>query len=296
MLSHQQQMSSTTNNSSSTTTVPTTLPLTSTPSAGLRLTIGVVGFGNFGRFLAAVFARQGHRVIGQSRGDYSTQAQAISCEYVRCPSALMDCHPDVVIFCTSIMSLDTVLSNFPLHRLSGVLVADVLSVKLYPHDLFLRVLPSDADIVCTHPMFGPESGRTSWKALPFVYDLVRITDGRQAICEAFLDLWRNEMCRMVFMDCAQHDSHAASTQFITHTTGRMLAGLDVCTTPINTKGFESLLGVVDTTCKDSFDLFYGLYKYNPKARLQLNKLQDSLNRIRAELDAAEIREEEEKKK
>ena len=27
-------------------------------------------------------------------------------------------------------------------------------------------------------------------------------------------------------------------------------------------GFESLLGVVDTTCKDSFDLFYGLYRYD----------------------------------
>ena len=33
-------------------------------------------------------------------------------------------------------------------------------------------------------------------------------------------------------------------------------------TPIDTKGFQSLLGVVENTIADSWDLFYGLYKYN----------------------------------
>lgn len=55
-------------------------------------------------------------VIGSSRGDYYAAAKAIQCEYVRGHDALMDCNPDVVIFCTSIMSLDSVLSKFPLQR------------------------------------------------------------------------------------------------------------------------------------------------------------------------------------
>lgn len=215
-------------------------------------------------------------------------------------------------------------------RLSGVLVVDVLSVKMYPHDLLLKCLPESADILCTHPMFGPESGGHTWAGLPFVYDIVRVDPIRVSICHRFIDVWRREQCRMVEMSCAAHDSHAASTQFITHTTGkciipsyrysishvqfcnwprskhvfpsfnerpfckisidvagRMLSELNVDSTPINTRGFESLLGVVDTTCKDSFELFYGLYRYNPNAPSQLEKLEKALKKIRQQLEMAE---------
>ena len=30
------------------------------------------------------------------------------------------------------------------------------------------------DILCTHPMFGPDSGRGSWKGLKFMYEKVRV--------------------------------------------------------------------------------------------------------------------------
>jgi arogenate dehydrogenase (NADP+), plant len=48
-----------------------------------------------------------------------------------------------------------------------------------------------------------------------------------------------------------------------------------------------LLGVVDNTTKDSFDLFYGLYRYNPNSREQLDKLQAALSTLRGKLDEAE---------
>lgn len=84
----------------------------------------------------------------------------------------------------------------------------------------MKCLPESADILCTHPMFGPESGRLSWSGLPFVYDIVRVDPMRTSICNQFIDIWRREQCRMVEMSCAEHDNHAASTQFITHTTGK----------------------------------------------------------------------------
>ncbi len=67
----------------------------------------------------------------------------------------------------------------------------------------------------------------------------------------------------------------------------MLAELKVSSTPINTKGFESLLGVVNTTCNDSFELFYGLYKYNANARSELDNLERALKQIRIKLEEAE---------
>lgn len=168
-----------------------------------------------------------------------------------------------------------------------MLVADALSVKEYPRNVLVKCLPKDADIVCTHPMFGPESGQNGWNGLPFVYEVVRDNPSRTHVRDQFLELWKGEGCRMVKMTCTQHDAYAASTQFITHTTGRMLAELDIQPTPIDTKGYESLLGVMDTTVKDSFDLYYGLFKYNPKARTQLDKLEDAIAKLRAQLKEAD---------
>lgn len=81
-----------------------------------KLTIGVVGFGNFGQFLGKRFASQGHRVIGTSRRDYTDAATAIGCEFLTSNDDLMDARPDVVMLCTSIISLDKVLAAFPLKR------------------------------------------------------------------------------------------------------------------------------------------------------------------------------------
>ena len=67
---------------------------------------------------------------------------------------------------------------------------------------------------------------------------------------------------MVELSCEDHDQQAANTQFITHTVGRMLSEMDVQSTTINTRGFESLLSLVENTRHDSFDLYYGLFMYN----------------------------------
>jgi len=42
--------------------------------------------------------------------------------------------------------------------------------------------------------------------------------------------------------------------------------------------------------EDSFDLYYGLYKYNPAARTELDRLEASFAAIRARLDACEAAE------
>jgi arogenate dehydrogenase (NADP+) len=108
--------------------------------------------------------------------------------------------------------------------------------------LFLQVLPLDFDILCTHPMFGPENGKAGLSGLPFVYEKVRVGKGvRAEHCYTFFNIFTKEGCRMVEMTCAEHDRHAVESQFITHTVGRMLAKLNLESTPINTKGYETLL-------------------------------------------------------
>ena len=48
-------------------------------------------------------------------------------------------------------------------------------------------LPPEADVLCTHPMFGPESGRLGWQGLPMVYERVRVANHERS--ERFLALF-----------------------------------------------------------------------------------------------------------
>ncbi|GMH20581.1 hypothetical protein Nepgr_022422 [Nepenthes gracilis] len=251
-----------------------------------KLKIGIIGFGNFGQFLAKTLVRQGHTVLAHSRSNYSLIAGKLGVSFFSDPNDLCEEHPEVVVLCTSILSTESVLRMLPFQRLRrSTLFVDVLSVKEFPRSLFLQILPPYFDILCTHPMFGPESGKNGWTGLPFVYDKVRIGEHEVRVkrCEDFVDVFRREGCRMVEMSCAEHDRYAAGTQFITHMMGRALEKLNLEDTPINTKGYESLLTLVENTSKDSFELFYGLFLYNKNAMEQLERMDFAFEMVKRQL-------------
>eukprot|EP00977_Amphora_coffeiformis_P002321 scaffold434_cov175-Amphora_coffeaeformis.AAC.4 len=189
-------------------------------------------------------------------------------------------------------------------------------------------LPPECDILCTHPMFGPDSGKNGWQNLNFVYEKTRIdqlvldssadiqqrtsesfvnmTGGVHSIhedseahvegvdrIERFLSIWEEEGCRMVPMSCAEHDSFAANSQFITHLMGRILGNQGLSPTPIDTMGFQSVLKLIDSTTADSFELFYGLYKYNQNSMDTIVHLQSAMADVVLKLKEKEKEEQEE---
>ncbi|XP_043711575.1 arogenate dehydrogenase 2, chloroplastic-like [Telopea speciosissima] len=252
----------------------------------IKLRIAIVGFGNFGQFLAKTLVQQGHTVLVHSRSNYSDIATKLGVSFYSDPNDLCEEHPEVILLCTSILSTESVLKSLPLQRLKrSTLFVDVLSVKEMPRNLFLQILPPEFDILCTHPMFGPESGKNGWGGLPFVYDKVRIGNEESRVhrCNNFLNIFAQEGCRLVEMSCAEHDRHAAGTQFITHFIGRTLGKIDLDFTPINTKGYETLLNLRDNTCGDSFELFYGLFIYNKNALEQLERLDMAFESVKKQL-------------
>jgi arogenate dehydrogenase (NADP+) len=171
------------------------------------LKIGIVGFGNFGQFLAKTLVKQGHTVLAHSRTDYGETARKMGVSFFKDADDFCEEHPEVILLCSSIIATESVLRSFPIQRLKrNTLFADVLSVKEFPRNLFLQVLPPEFDILCTHPMFGPESGKAGWSGLSFVYEKVRVGKGARAErCYRFLDIFAKEGCRMVEMSCTEHD-------------------------------------------------------------------------------------------
>jgi prephenate dehydrogenase len=295
------------------------------------LCIGIVGFGRFGQFIARTFARHG-RVVVTSRTDYTEEAGRLGVTYVPlgAPDAFLGEGLDVIVFAVSILSFrSTVRSYLPALRSCierdrtrrAPLIVDVLSVKEHARSVMLDLLPAECDILCTHPMFGPDSGKNGWHNLNFVYEKTRIdgvvldpsyTVGRDGGAngngradrfadssgtihsvhedseahvegmdrmERFLSIWEEEGCRMVPLSCRDHDAYAANSQFVTHLVGRVLGTQGLSATPIDTSGFQSVLKLVDSTTADSFDLFYGLYKYNQNSLETIRQLQSAMDDV-----------------
>ena len=278
------------------------------------LTIGVVGFGRFGQFIAKTLSGHG-KIVVTSRSNYKDVAAGMGAEYIPLskPELFLDKNLDVIIFATSIVSFESTVRSFVPHLREhisktnkGPLMVDVLSVKEHAREILLENLPEECDILCTHPMFGPDSGKNGWNNLNFVFEKTRVdkvvfepsghlnfdnatvrtfteaysyTESMDRI-ERFLSIWEEEGCRMVPLSCKAHDEYAANSQFITHLMGRILGAQGLRKTPIDTKGFESVLKLIDSTTADSFDLFYGLYKFNKKnSQSIIHKLKNAMDDV-----------------
>ena len=324
------------------------------------LTIGVIGFGRFGQFIAQTFQKYG-RVVVTSRTDYTSMASQMGVTYIPLsnPEDFVAQQLDVIVIAVSIVSFEATVqmiapylekdiqkqyeqlqsinalssASSSLPTVHGPLIVDVLSVKEHARNILLRHLPVECDILCTHPMFGPDSGKDTWRNLNFVYERTRINkvvldptttsssvrstaqpqpddetfvdemghvhsihedseahvEGMDRM-ERFLSIWEEEGCHMVPLSCRDHDAYAANSQFITHLIGRVLGSQGLSPTPIDTSGFQSVLKLVDTTTADSFDLFYGLYKYNQNSYETIKKLQAAMEDVVQNLQIMEQQE------
>jgi prephenate dehydrogenase len=182
----------------------------------------------------------------------------------------------------------------PASAIRGKLVVEMCVLNAHPKAVLLRAYGdhSDIDIISSHPMFGPvrytgsDVAPASWDARPFVYEKVRISDGPR--CERFLKIFEDARCQMVEMNAEQHDESIADAEFVTHLTGRLLIDKQLLPpTPVVSKEYAALSEVADMTSGDSFDSFFGMFKYNKHARSHLIKLRDNLASLEGQLAAKE---------
>eukprot|EP00916_Digyalum_oweni_P012198 GHVL01020192.1.p1 GENE.GHVL01020192.1~~GHVL01020192.1.p1 ORF type:complete len:875 (+),score=145.10 GHVL01020192.1:227-2851(+) len=238
------------------------------------LRIGIYGFGKFGQFLSKTFIHFGYRVMCSSRSDYTYRAAQLNCEWMQARNLIKNV--DVLVICSSILSFTSVLDGLDMNLLKSekLLVVDVLSVKTFPKNELIKRIPQECDILCTHPLFGPDSGKYGWQGLPFQYEIVRCKNEKRS--KNFLNIFKMAGCRMMEMSCEEHDKVAAGTQFITHLIGRILAYQKLKPTRIDTNGYKVLQLLMNNTISDSFELFKGIYQFNPCSNDQLKLFRNAL--------------------
>lgn len=240
------------------------------------MTVGIYGLGRFGAFWGDQLSKV-TTVVGYSRN--SGRVCPPSIKRVS-EEDVLSC--DVVIICVAISAMEKFIMTIKDKIKPGTLLMDTCSVKVHPVELMLNLLPVNVDIIGTHPMFGPDSGRNGIAGLPIVVSDVRVDRKKY---KEWINIFNKMNLCVIEMTPDQHDREAAYTQGITHFIGRTLSDLHLRGSSISTTGYNSLLEIIKQTCNDEYQLFLDLQKYNSYTSLMRKDLKHSLHKILGVIEA-----------
>ncbi len=240
--------------------------------------LGLIGLGAFGR-LAAEHLRDHFDVVAADVADRSGEAAALKIGWASIEEAAA--HP-YLLLAVPVQNLAALLVKIRDRVQPGALVVDVGSVKLSPVDAMLHHLPDHAEIVGTHPMFGPQSAAGGLHGHRIVVCPVR-TERLDAL-RAFLE---DKLSLDVYVcDAETHDREIAQTQALAQFVGRALAQLEESASPVRTPGYNQFREVAETVGEDTWELFTAIQNLNPYAAEMRAELLDHLGRLQERLRGA----------
>ncbi|HEX8932194.1 MAG TPA: prephenate dehydrogenase/arogenate dehydrogenase family protein [Patescibacteria group bacterium] len=224
--------------------------------------ITIIGYGRFGKTLAKLLKDDFELVIYTRKGKISLKKAYES---------------EVIFYAVPIASFEEVIQSHQKYFKKDHLLIDVLSIKIHPAQIFTKYLKDKTtQALLTHPMFGPDSSKNGFVDLPIILDQFR-TDNQNY--QFWKNYFINKKLLVIEMSPDEHDKLAADSQGLTHFIGRLLEGVNMQKTIIDTVGATKLLEVKEQTCNDTWELFTNLQHYNPytkQMRLRLGQVYDKL--------------------
>lgn len=226
-------------------------------------TIGIIGVGNFGKLMSSHLER--HFLIELYDKDDS-QEQLIK-----------TCSSDVVIFAVPFFSLADAIENTKDHISLEALICDVTSIKQKPLEMLSQAFPQN-QVMGTHPIFGPQSGKDGIVGLPIVISNVSAS---QEVYNMVLEFIRTKLeLKIIEQSPEQHDKEMAYIQGLAHFIGRALKNLNIKDYETSTFSYHQLVELTDLLKDDSWELFRTIQEGNEYA-------QEVRDNLRAELDRLE---------
>ncbi|MBG6210974.1 prephenate dehydrogenase [Labrenzia sp. EL_126] len=221
------------------------------PTDQKHKTLGIIGYGAFGRFAAQHLAPYFEiRAYDAVRSAQDWPAQLVSLKEAA--------STDIVVLAMPVQYLSEIVLAITPYLREGALVLDVCSVKKRPMELLAR-LPAHVDILGTHPLFGPQSGKSGIAGLPIA--LVPLRGSKLHQVKAFL---KDKLGLVVHVTTADdHDQEMAYIQGLTHLFAKVMLSLPKKELRLKTTAYRHLELMVDMLRYDSDDLFRAICCDNP---------------------------------
>lgn len=237
--------------------------------------IGIIGFGQFGQFMAQHLAPFFDVAVYDS-ADLRPQAEKIGAEWCNFEKAA---GKKIVVFAIPLRTFESVLKRAVPFLQKDALCFDVCSVKIKPIQLMLKYLPKTVEIIGTHPLFGPQSGREGIENLRIAYCPVRTRRGEKV--REFLSTQLK--LNVLEKSPEEHDREMAHVQALTHFVARALDELHVEESELATVSYEELMKAARLVSEDSWELFQTIQQGNPfaekKRKIFIEKLIELENRV-----------------
>lgn len=234
--------------------------------------IGIIGFGRFGRVLGKILSDD-FKVVAYDPAAVEPQ---FGVEFTNLSNVLEE---KTIFLAVPIHLFKKLVIDIAPRLPESCTIIDVCSVKVYPVNVMQEILPASVGIIGTHPLFGPDSIEHP-NSLKIMMHNTRDTYNQ---FEFWSTYFSSKAIEVIHISPEQHDWIAARTQGITHFIGRALRAAGIEQTEIDTVGFSDLLAVIDQTCNDSWELFMDLQNYNPYTSEMIEKLEKSITEIRGKI-------------
>ena len=235
--------------------------------------IGIIGFGRFGKVLANILQR-GFTIKAY---DPKPNGPFPGVQFLDLDVVLNE---KVIFIAVPIRHFESVIIDISTKIKQETTLIDVCSVKNYPVNIMMKILPDHVGIIATHPMFGPDS-YISNRNLKMMINNTRDLHNQYSFWKRFFS---DQGIQIIEMTPDQHDRLAAKTQGVTHFLGRMLKEFGIKKTTIDTQGFRDLLDLVGQTCNDTWELYADLQLYNPYTEDMVEKLKASTTKLDNQLN------------
>jgi prephenate dehydrogenase len=235
----------------------------------MKHSVGVIGFGNFGQFIVK-FLTPYVEISVYDRTDYSNEAKRLGVIWSNLHDVVKK---DIVILGVPVQFLEPLLVEIKDIINPEALVMDVSSVKVKPLQLLEKYLPETTDIIGTHPLFGPQSGKNGIAGLNLVLCPVRNTKISNIAHFFSKKLKLNILERTAEV----HDRQMAYVQALTHFIGRTINEMDIPDVEQKTPAYQYLLDIKRNLGKDSMDLFLTIELENPFAKEVREQFLEKLN-------------------
>lgn len=224
-----------------------------------RPTIGIIGFGAFGRLMARHLAPH-FRLCA-----YDPMLQPGSDDEVAITSLAVAARCPIVVLASPVGSFEQVTRAIGPHLPPGALVLDVGSVKTIPVEIMRRNLPPHVEIVGTHPLFGPQSAADGVHGLKIAVCPVRDQVGGRAGRRVAAFLRRRLRLRVILTTPEAHDREAATVQGLTHLIAKVLVEMEPLPRSMTTRSFDLLLEAIGMVRDDAPAVFQAIERLNPYA-------------------------------
>ena len=235
--------------------------------------VGILGMGSFGSFVASLIPSR----ISVTAYDPDPKKTT--------PGTFEEaCTADVVILAVPLSAYSEVLSNLKPFLRPETLVIDVCSVKERPQALFAEFLPHHANVLLTHPLFGPQSAARNSQGHHLIVTKQSGERAKQVIdfCKTTLGL------TVSILSGKEHDRIMAQVHALTFFAARVLAKMRLEEMPFETPSYKMITDLAAFDKSHTDELFDTIELGNAYAKDVREELLRSMERLCQELAIKEM--------